>query len=35
MQMKTIIDNLKINFIKEGNGKSVLILPGWGTTIDT
>ena len=33
--MKTVIDNLKINFIKKGIGKSVLILPGWGTTIDT
>lgn len=33
--MKTVIDNLKINFIKKGSGKSILILPGWGTTIDT
>ncbi len=33
--METIIDNLKINYIKEGKGKSVLIIPGWGTTIST
>ncbi len=33
--MKAVIDNLNIHFIKKGNGKSVLILPGWGTTIDT
>lgn len=33
--IKTIIDNLKINYTKKGNGKSVLIIPGWGATIDT
>ena len=33
--IKTTIHNININYIKEGNGKSVLILPGWGTTIDT
>lgn len=33
--IKTIINNLKINYIKNGKGKSVLLLPGWGTTIDT
>lgn len=33
--MNTVIDNLKINYIKKGEGKSVLIIPGWGTTIET
>lgn len=33
--IKTIINNLNINYIKRGNGKAVLILPGWGTTINT
>ncbi len=33
--IKTVIDDLNINYIKQGNGKSVLILPGWGTTINT
>jgi len=33
--IKTIINNLNINYIKEGSGKDTLILPGWGTTIDT
>ena len=33
--IKTIIDNLNVNYIKQGNGKAVLILPGWGTTINT
>lgn len=33
--IKTLIDNLNINYIKKGTGKSVLILPGWNTTIDT
>lgn len=33
--IKTIINNLNINYIKTGNGKAVLILPGWGTTINT
>lgn len=33
--MKTSINGLDINFIKQGEGKNVLILPGWGTTIDT
>lgn len=28
------IDNLNINYIKKGFGPNVLILPGWGTTID-
>lgn len=33
IKIKTTIDNLNINYIKEGIGKTVLILPGWGTTI--
>lgn len=33
--IETIIDNLRINYIKKGEGKSVLIIPGWGTTINT
>ncbi len=33
--IETIINNLKINYIKKGEGKTVLIIPGWGTTIDT
>lgn len=33
--IKTDIHNLNINYIKEGNGKAVLIIPGWGTTINT
>ena len=30
----TIINGLNIHYIKKGEGKPVLILPGWGTTID-
>lgn len=33
--IKTTINDLTINYIKKGNGKAVLILPGWGTTINT
>lgn len=33
--IKTVINNLRINYIKKGTGKSVLIIPGWGTTINT
>lgn len=33
--MQTNINGLNINYIKKGSGKNVLILPGWGTTIDT
>lgn len=33
--IKVLIDNLNINYIKQGNGRNVLILPGWGTTIAT
>lgn len=33
--IKTIVGGLNINYIKQGNGKNVLILPGWGTTINT
>ncbi len=35
ISIKTIINNLNINYIKKGNGKAVLILPGWGTNINT
>lgn len=34
-KIKTNIKNLEINYIKQGSGKNVLILPGWGTTIST
>ena len=33
--IKTTINDLTINYIKKGTGKAVLILPGWGTTINT
>lgn len=33
--METIINNLKINYLKKGKGKTVLIIPGWGTVINT
>ena len=33
--IKTVINNLNINYIKKGTGRTALILPGWGTTIDT
>ena len=35
ISIKTIINKLNINYIKKGNGKAVLILPGWGTTVNT
>ena len=35
INIKITIKNLSINYIKRGNGKTVLILPGWGTTINT
>ncbi len=35
ISIKTIINGLRINYIKIGTGKPVLILPGWGTTINT
>ena len=35
VSIKTNINNLNINYIKKGNGKTVLILPGWGTNINT
>lgn len=35
IQIKTVINKLNINYIKQGEGKTVLILPGWGTTIAT
>lgn len=33
--MDTVIENLKINYIKKGEGKCVLIIPGWGATVET
>ncbi len=33
--IETYIDDLKINYIKQGTGKTVLILPGWGTVQNT
>lgn len=33
--IKTVINNLNINYITKGTGRSALILPGWGTTIST
>lgn len=34
--MKTKINDLNVNYIKEGEGKeNVLILEGWGTNIET
>lgn len=35
IKIKIVIDKLKINYLKTGTGKTVLIIPGWGTTIDT
>ncbi len=35
VQIKTKVDNVYIQYIKKGEGKAVLILPGWGTTIET
>lgn len=34
IKIETKVKNLKINYIKQGEGKSVLILPGWGTNIN-
>lgn len=33
--MEIFIKNLKVNYIKKGTGKNVLIIPGWGATIET
>lgn len=33
--MNTVIENLNINYMKKGKGKFVLIIPGWGATIET
>lgn len=33
--IKINIENLNINFIKKGTDTPTLIIPGWGTTIDT
>lgn len=35
INIKTKINDLEINYLKKGEGKAVLILPGWGTTIET
>ena len=29
------VNNLKINYIKKGEGRTVLIIPGWGAPINT
>lgn len=34
IEIKIKIKDLDINYIKKGEGKTVLILPGWGTTIN-
>lgn len=34
-KIETNINELKINYIKKGVGKTVLILPGWGTVVET
>lgn len=34
-EIETFIKDLKINYIKKGEGKTVLIIPGWGTVINT
>lgn len=34
-KIETYIDNLKVNYIKQGTGRTVLILPGWGTVANT
>ncbi len=33
--MKVNIENIEINYICEGHGKNILILHGWGASIDT
>lgn len=35
VKIESYINDLKINFIKKGTGKTVLIIPGWGTEIST
>ena len=35
IKIEANINGLKINYIKQGKGKTVLILPGWGTVINT
>lgn len=35
INIETVIQKMKINYIEKGEGKAVLIIPGWGTTIDT
>lgn len=35
INIKATIKGLNINYIKKGEGKNVLIIPGWGTTIET
>lgn len=34
IKINITIDSLNINYIKKGEGENVLIIPGWGTTID-
>ena len=33
--MEILIDDLKINYIKKGSGKTILIIPGWGAPLET
>lgn len=35
IEIKINIENLNVNFIKKGTGNPTLIIPGWGTTINT
>ena len=35
IKIEAIINDLSINYIKKGSKKTVLIIPGWGTTINT
>lgn len=35
MNKKILINDLNINYINKGEGRSVLIIPGWGATIET
>ena len=34
-KIEVVINNLKINYIKKGEGRTVLIIPGWGAPINT
>lgn len=35
IEINKVIKQLKVNYIKEGKGKNVLIIPGWGANINT